>query len=267
MSLLRISELHIYPVKSARGISLHSAQLDDRGIEFDRRWMVVDENGRFLTQRTMPRMALINVDLRSDHLSLRARGVQELAIPLRSTSTKTLRVQIWSDSLEALDSGDDAAAWFTDLLGVVSRLVRMPEQGVRDVNPTYAPPHTPVSFADAFPVLLISQMSLDDLNSRLSEPVPMNRFRPNLVIEGGVAYQEDSWHNVSIGSVRFRVAKPCERCMIPTVNQDTGEGGKEPIHTLSTYRARDSKIYFGQNLIHENRGILNVGDAAYPSAD
>lgn len=138
----------------------------------------------------------------------------------------------------------------------------MPETPSRFINRKYAPENSPVSFADAFPLLLISQMSLEDLNGRLTESVPMNRFRPNLVIDGTSAFEEDTWRSLQIGSVSFRVAKPCARCTVPTVNQDTGEAGKEPIRTLSTYRTRDSKVYFGQNLIHEDRGILKVGDAA-----
>lgn len=266
MSALRLSEINIYPIKSARGISVPSAKLDDRGLEFDRRWMVVDENGHFLTQRILPKMAIIGVSLQSDHLSVGARGMQNLTIPLVSPSTKAVRVQIWSDSLDALDVGEEAASWFTEVLGLSCRLVQMPGQGVRSVNPKYAPPDTPVSFADAFPVLLISTASLADLNARLAEPVPMNRFRPNIVIDGSGAYEEDSWKCVRVGSVLFSVVKPCSRCTVPTVNQDTGESGKEPLRTLSTYRVRDSNVYFGQNLIHENRGILNVGDAAFPTA-
>jgi uncharacterized protein len=263
MSALHLSEINIYPIKSAKGISLSSAKLDARGLEFDRRWMVVDEQGHFLTQRTIPKMAVIGVSLQSDHLSVRARGTQDLMIPLESLSTKAVHVQIWSDALEALDVGDEAASWFTEVLGLNCRLVQMPREGIRSVNPHYAPPNTPVSFADAYPVLLISTASLADLNARLSEPVPMNRFRPNIVIDGSGAYEEDSWKSVRVGSVLFSVVKPCSRCTVPTVNQDTGESGKEPLRTLSTYRVRDSNIYFGQNLIHENRGILNVGDPVF----
>jgi uncharacterized protein YcbX len=225
--------------------------------------MVVDENGTFLTQRTLPRMALIHVELQRDHLAVHARGIGELTIPLRAHGSTMHPVQIWDDSLDAIDVGEDAAAWFTQTLGLRCRLVQMPEFASRFVNPKYAPEQSPVSLADAFPILLISQASLDELNSRLAEPVPMNRFRPNLVVDGCPAYEEDSWRSIRIGLVTFRVAKPCSRCAIPTVDQDTGESGKEPMRTLSTYRTRDSKVYFGQNLIHEGRGILNVGDVAH----
>ena len=265
MTTLRLSEITIYPIKSAGGISLSSVQLDDRGLELDRRWMVVDEHGLFLTQRTIPRMALITVGLHSDHLAVGARGMRNLTIPFSESPQRTKLVQVWSDSLDALDCGDDASSWFTEFLGLGCRLVRMKEEGVRFANPNYAP-EAPVAFTDAFPVLLISQASLGDLNSRLAEPVPMNRFRPNIVIEGSEAFEEDSWKSVRIGSVDFRVVKPCSRCTVPTVNQNTGERGKEPTVTLSTYRVRDSKICFGQNLVHENKGILNIGDTAHPTA-
>jgi len=260
MSSLHLTEINIYPIKSARGISLPSAQLDDSGLELDRRWTVVDEKGHFLTQRTLPKMALINVALREDCLSVTSRGLSELSIPFRRPSSEMMRVQVWEDSLDAIDVGQDAASWFTEILGLPCRLVQMPEKPERFIDSKYAPQNSPVSFADAFPLLLISQMSLEDLNARLAVPVPMNRFRPNLVIDGSSAFEEDTWRGLQISSVFFRVAKPCSRCAVPTVNQDTGEAGKEPIRTLSTYRTRDSKVYFGQNLIHEGRGILKVGD-------
>jgi uncharacterized protein YcbX len=262
MSPLRLTEINIYPVKSARGISLPSAQLDDRGLELDRRWMVVDEDGHFLSQRALPRMALINVALREDHLSITSTGFHELRVPFRTHFTGMRRVQVWNDPLDAIDVGEDAASWFSELLGLRCRLVQMPDHPSRFIDSKYAPPNSPVSFADAFPLLLISRMSLEDLNARLAEPVPMNRFRPNLVIDGTTAFEEDSWRALQIGSVSFRVAKPCARCTVPTVNQDTGETGKEPLRTLSTYRTHDSKVYFGQNLVHEGRGILKVGDIA-----
>ncbi len=259
-----LTEINIYPIKSARGISLPSARLDDRGLELDRRWMVVDEHGRFLSQRTLPKMALIQVALKEHYLAITGRGLSELNVPIQTQSTDMIRVQIFDDRLDAHDVGRDAASWFTELLGLRCKLVQMPEAPARFVNTKYAPTGAPVSFADAFPLMLMSEMSLKDLNERLTEPVAMNRFRPNLVVNGAFAFEEDTWRGLQIGSVSFIVAKPCARCTVPTVDQTTGEAGKEPIRTLSTYRTRDSKVYFGQNLIHENRGILNVGDIAHP---
>ena len=258
----RLSELHIYPIKSARGISLSSARVDFRGLEHDRRWMVVDEQGRFLTQRSIPRMALIHVDLRPSHLAVKAEGMEELLLPLRPESGDTLRIRVWDDSFDAMDTGEEAASWFTEMLSRTCRLVFMSDQTERLVNPKYAPQRTVLSFADAFPFMLISQASINDLNARLAEPVPMNRFRPNLVLDGCDAYEEDTWTSLRIGTIGFYVAKPCSRCAVPTVNQETGIRAAEPIYTLGSYRTIGGKICFGQNLTHEAQGILTVGDEA-----
>jgi uncharacterized protein len=256
----RLSELHIYPIKSARGISLASARVDIRGLEHDRRWMVVDEHGKFLTQRSMPRMALVRVELGSSQLTVKAEGMSDLLLPLRPLSGHKLRVHVWDDSLDALDTGQEAALWFTEMLSRQCRLVYMPDQTQRTVNPKYTSQGTLVSFADAFPFLLISQASLNELNSRLAAPVLMDRFRPNLVLDGCDAYEEDTWASLRIGSIIFRVAKACSRCTVPTVDQETGVRASEPILTLGTYRTIGGKIYFGQNLTHETEGILTVGD-------
>ncbi|HTY39366.1 MAG TPA: MOSC N-terminal beta barrel domain-containing protein [Bacteroidota bacterium] len=257
--MLKLTQINIYPIKSTKGISLQSARLDDRGLEFDRRWMVVDEQGQFMTQRTLPAMALIHVALQDDYLSVTSRGIGALSVPVHSGGP-TMRVQIFDDSLDAVDTGDDSSRWFSQVLGTRCRLVRMPEEPSRFVNLKYAPPKTAVGFADAFPLMLLSEASLKDLNERLAEPVPMNRFRPNLVVNGSYAFEEDTWRAIQIGAVTLRVAKPCARCTVPTVDQNTAETGKEPIRTLSSYRTRDSKVYFGQNLIHEEAGVLSVGD-------
>jgi uncharacterized protein YcbX len=257
---LRLTELHTYPIKSARGISLSSARVELRGLEHDRRWMVIDDEDSFLTQRSIPRMALIRIALGSSHLAVKSEGMNELRLPLRPESGNTRRVRVWNDTVDAMDAGDEAASWFTRMLSRPCRLVFMPDQTERLVNPKYTSQKAIVGFADAFPFLLISQASLDDLNSRLSEPVPMNRFRPNLVLEGCEAYEEDIWATVKIGNVLFRVAKPCERCSVPTVNQDTGIRATEPILTLSSYRTIGGKVCFGQNLTSDTLGELSVGD-------
>ena len=263
MPSLRLSELHIYPIKSARGISLSSARVDLRGLEHDRRWMVVDEQGIFLTQRSIPRMALIGVELSSTHLAVTAEGMNQLRVPLKHESGDSLRVHVWDDSFDAMAAGPEEAAWFTKMLSRPCRLVYMSDDTERLVNPKYSPEKSVVSFADAFPFMLISQASLNDLNTRLVEPVPMNRFRPNLVLEGCDPYEEDTWASLRIGTVGFRVAKPCSRCTVPTVNQETGIRASEPVLTLGSYRTTGGKIYFGQNLTHEARGILTVDDEVH----
>ena len=261
MPAMRLTELHCYPVKSAAGISLPSALLDDRGILNDRRWMVVDEAGNFLTQRKIPRMALLHVALEPDHLVVRSEGMDELKIGFSSGPRSIMRVRIWNDAVEAEDTGDAAAAWFSQMLGRPCRFVSMPQEAVRLVNPKYAGGERLVSFVDAFPILLISQASLDDLNARLPHPVLMNRFRPNLVIAGCSPYEEDTWKRIQIGSILFRVAKPCERCAVPSVDQETGLRGLEPLRTLEAYRTFEGKVMFGQNLIHDGPGKVNLGDA------
>jgi uncharacterized protein YcbX len=266
MPPIRISELHIYPIKSARGISPASAHLDERGLQHDRRWMVVDERGHFLTQRKIPRMALIRVEIDAASLKVSTEGMPALLILLTPQSQDLMRVQVWEDSLDAHDVGEAAASWFTKMLGRPCRLVQMPAEAERFANPKYAPEQTPVGFADAFPLLLISQASLDELNTRLTEPVPMNRFRPNIVVEGCSPHEEDTWQTLHVGAITLRVAKPCSRCSVPTVDQDTGERGSEPIRTLESYRAFGGKVLFGQNLVHKNQGILRVGDIVLPTS-
>ena len=172
----------------------------------------------------------------------------------------TVKASVWKDECAVLDEGHEAAAWFSDYLGVGARLVRLADDDARPLGTTAAQPGDRVSFADAYPFLLISEASLDGLNRRLSLPVPMDRFRPNIVVEGCGAHAEDQWRHVRIGEVDFRVAKPCSRCVITTTNQQTGESGREPLRTLATYRLEDGEILFGQNLVHGGRGEVGVGD-------
>ena len=258
MPAIRLTELSIYPIKSARGISLASAQVTDQGLRYDRRWMVVDENGSFLSQRKLPRMALIAVELASDHLVVRAPGMNDLRLPLQPQSSSTARVKIWDDTVETLPTGEDSGRWFTKYLGLPCNLVYMPRTAHRTVKPKYG--KSRATFVDAFPFLLISEESLNDLNSRLEKPVPMNRFRPNLVVSGCRPYEEDDWCEIRIASVNFRFAKACARCSIPSVDQATGVQGNEPIETLAKYRLREGRILFGQNAIHDGTGVLAVGD-------
>ncbi len=261
MTPIQLSEINIYPIKSAAGISLPAARVESRGFQCDRRWMLVDETGTFMTQRQFPRLALIQVQLTPEQLLITAPNREALVLPLSPESGDRLSVQVWNDRCEAVPMGKDIAQWFSDFLEVPCQLVYMPENSVRPINPRYGQPGERVSFADGYPFLLISQASLDDLNARLEKPVPMNRFRPNLVVSGCEAFAEDSWQRIRIGSIPFRVVKPCERCVVTTVEQTTGIRGKEPLPTLATYRLRQGKILFGQNLIPEAEGMLQVGDS------
>ena len=268
---MTLSGLFLYPVKSLRGCSVATAEVDDLGIVGDRRFLVVDENGRFLTQRVLPRMALIETALSAETLTLRAMGAGDCTVARRADGEAPLRsVSIWkSEGLLAEDCGDDAARWLSDFLATKCRLVRIGEKFRRPVLKPAAGPGDLVMFSDSCPFLVISEASLADLNDRLvaqrEDALPMNRFRPNLVVAGAAAFAEDAWTRFRIGGIVFHAAGPCTRCVMTTTDQATAERGKEPLRTLARYRrnAEDpSDVNFGQNLIHETkRGTLRVGDA------
>lgn len=255
-----LSGITIYPIKACGGIDLTSAELEARGLRHDRRWMVVDEQGQFVTQRRFPRMTLIAVRLLSDHLRVEAPGMSPLLVPLEVQADKDLTVRVWSDTVKAVSCGKEAAEWFSVFLGIPCTLAAMTDNSVRRVDSRYARNGEVVSFADAFPLLLISQPSLDDLNARLALPVPMRRFRPNLVIEGCGPFAEDRWKEIRIGNIPLHVMKPCARCVVTTVDTQTGEMQHEPLRTLATFRSVGNQVMFGQNVLHAANGTLRVGD-------
>lgn len=257
--MMTLSALHVYPVKSAAGLSLQQATVEARGLEHDRRWMVVDAKGKFMTQRQHPRLALIRVSI-DEQLRLEFPQQPPLTLPLVPSPATEIEVEVWGDRTLALSMGPEAAHWLSNSLETPCRLVYMPNHSHRPTDHGKFGPNTLVSFADAYPFLLISDASLADLNSRLAHPIPMNRFRPNLVVTGCDAYAEDTWSKIRVGNVVFRVEKACDRCSIPGVDQTTGIPRKEPLLTLSTYRRRRGKIQFGQNLVQENLGQLRVID-------
>lgn len=258
MTQLTLRGIHRYPVKSLAGEAFQALGVSPRGLVFDRHWMLVDAQDRFLTQRQQPRMTLIRARVdTAGVLHLRAPGMPDIAVG--AGGTQRVQVCVWDDRLTAAPSGDAADTWLSDFLGIACRLVGFAEEIRRPVDPDYALPSDQVGFADGFPFLLISQASLDDLNGRLAKPVPMLRFRPNLVVAGCEPYAEDGWRRIRIGDLTFRVAKPCSRCVIPTIDLETAERGREPMQTLLGYRRRDNKVYFGQNLIHDGVGQLAVG--------
>ena len=257
---LRLTGLNIYPIKSARGIALDESEIDEFGLRHDRRWMVTDQAGGFLSQRSHPRLALVKPSIPGDALRVDAPGMPPLELPLQPSGTVTTSVTVWDDTCSATWLGERAARWFSEFLEIDCYLVYMADRHVRPADTTFAPPGTRVSFADGFPFLLISEESLADLNGRLAEPLPMNRFRPNLVVAGGEPYAEDGWKRIEIGGVGLRVVKSCGRCVVTTTDQDTGERGQEPLRTLATYRRRDGLVMFGQNVVHENTGRLGLGD-------
>lgn len=261
MPKILLKGLYVYPIKSAGGISLQEAHLDYRGIEYDRRWMLVDEDRKFMSQRKYPRMALISTRLTSEHLIVEAPEMPELRLSLCPGERPNIQARIWSDTVSATPIGDYADRWFSAFLGVRCRLVYMPDREVRRTDQEYAESGDRVGFADAFPFLLVSQASLDDLSGRLDRNVPVNRFRPNLVAEGCEAFAEDGWRMLRVGGVDFRVVKPCSRCSIVMTDQASGERDREVLATLAGYRKSGKNIFFGQNLAHDATGSLRVGDA------
>ncbi|MDQ3031853.1 MAG: MOSC domain-containing protein [Myxococcota bacterium] len=260
---MRLAAITRYPIKSCRGISVASARIGRRGIEDDRRWMIVDAEGVFVTQREEARLALIGVALEGDALRLEAPGTGALTLAARSDAGVRRSVVVWRSTVEAVVSAD-ASAWMARYLGRDVSVVYMPDDVRRAIDPLHAHEGDSVSFADGYPVLLASSASLEDLNARLATPVGMSRFRPNVVIEGSPAWAEDGWSAITIGALRFRAPKPCDRCVIVTIDPATALAGREPLRTLSSFRRKDGKVLFGTNLIPELAGDetieISVGD-------
>jgi len=260
---MQLSEIIIYPIKSLKGINLGEGMVEDQGLRHDRRWMLVDDAGDFLTQREFPQMARIWVAVRGDNLVVSA-GSRSLTIPFATGDELHEGVNVWGSSLKAAVYSDEINRWFSDVLSTKCRLVGMTQRSVRKVSPHYAVRkfRDTVSFADGYPFLLIGQSSLDDLNSRLADPVAMDRFRPNLVVDDAEPFEEDRWKKIRIGTTIFHLVKPCPRCVVTTIDQATGIAlGPEPLKTLSKYRNTNGKVMFGQNLIADQPGgTVRVGD-------
>jgi len=260
-----VSALWVYPVKSCRGIALERSPVEARGLRNDRRWMIVDDAGMFITQRTEPRLALVDVAFDEPELVLRAPGMPGLRVAATTPAASRRRVTIWRDEVEGVDCGDTARQWITRWLGSPASLVFMPDDVRRPVKPAYAQPLDIVGFADGFPLLVASTSSLDDLNARMERPLPMDRFRPNIVVTGSPAWAEDGWARIQVGALagglRVRIPKPCDRCVITTTDQRTAERGVEPLRTLARFRQRDSKVFFAQNGVPDAAGSIAVGDA------
>ncbi len=261
-----VASLHVYPVKSCRGIALASAPVGERGLAFDREWMIVDGEGKFVTQRELPRLALLAPSLTSKTLELETAGMGRLAVPF-DLEGAILPVTVWRDSFSAFDQGDEAAAWLSSAMQRPLRLVRFDAAFRRYCNPTYAGSsgaHT--SFADAFPLLILSEASLADLNARLPRPLPMNRFRPNLVLSGIDAYDEDHIDEIRLGGIALKPVKRCTRCQITTTDQATAVAGVEPLPTLARYRLDEELegVTFGVNaLVAAGAGlVIHRGDRA-----
>ena len=228
---------------------MKSSPVLEKGLRFDRRWMLVDEEGNFMTQRTCPGMALFKLTLGKDQFTIRHKEHFTLLPFTNSVFDLPIETRVFDDPVTVHEVSGPCSDWFSERLNRKCKLVSFPEENRRPVDPDYQINAGQVSLADGFPFLIIGEESLGDLNKRLKVPLPMNRFRPNLVFSGGVAFEEDTWRNFTIGKNRFVGVKPCSRCVVTTVNQDTAEKDAEPLATLSTYRKRGGNVYFGQNVI------------------
>lgn len=260
--MLKVSELFIYPIKSLGGIPVSSATITDRGFQYDRRWMLVDTNKCFLTQREFPQMALLKVDFFDGGFIVHHKFKKsEPAIISNSVfSNESATAEVWSDKCRVHFVSGMLDQWFSDMLSIKCRLVYMPDVTRRRVDSRYAMNKEITSLSDGYPFLIIGQSSLDDLNRRLADPLPINRFRPNIVFSGGDPYMEDCMERFSINDIQFFGVKLCGRCTITTVNQENATKAAEPLRTLSTYRKKHNKIYFGQNLLHKGEGEIHIGD-------
>ncbi|XP_051135925.1 uncharacterized protein LOC127254716 [Andrographis paniculata] len=286
-----VRSLIVYPIKSCQGISLRRVPISSTGFRWDRQWLVVNSKGRAYTQRVEPRLALVGVELpseafsenwkpdKSSYLVIKAPGMSDLKVPLIRPTKTVDGVSVWEWSGSAVDEGAAAAEWFTSYLGKPSRLVRFNDASeVRNVDSNYAQGYK-VMFADGYPFLLVSQGSMDALNSLLKEPVPVNRFRPNILVDGCEPFMEDVWAEIRINESTFRGVKLCSRCKVPTINQETAVAGPEPMETLLTFRSdkdlrqknksQKGKMYFGQNMVCSdslNKGtgkMIKVGDPVF----
>jgi uncharacterized protein len=251
MHLATISDLFVYPVKSARGIGRERVRIAPTGFEWDRQWMLIDARGMFLSQRTHPQLARLIPEVLEGALRLSTAGLPALTVPFRSVGAR-LSVRVHRDPCVGIDQGEEAAAWLGQLAGQAVRLVRVPEDAARVANPKYAHDFAaPMGFADGYPILVCNQASLADLNARMPDAVPMDRFRPNIVLSGLPPWAEDHIASLSVGPLTLRLVKPCERCTIPAVDQQSGRAATDPAPVLRQFRFDKTLlgILFGENAV------------------
>lgn len=262
--MVHLSALYRFPLKSCKPEALQRAALDELGLEGDRRWMLVDaSNGRFLTQRVLPQMSQLSVLWNATGgVTFSAPGMQPLDVPVPADTETNLRgVTLWRDTFQVPDAGEAAANWATEFIGKAARVVYAPLARARSLGEGYGAVHDKVAFPDGFPLLLIGQGSLDALSSRIGRPMEMLRFRPNMVVSGAEAFAEDGWKRIRIGGIDFRLVKPCARCILTTIDPATGirSDDREPFTTLKTFRETEAGVMFGQNVVSDGKGQLEVG--------
>ncbi len=259
MSSIVITGLRTYPIKSLGGFESDWVQVEKRGFQYDRRWLLVDENNVFLTQRSDTRMALYRTECSSNGLVVSNPNKERMVIPYVPEGDRRM-VQIWSSHCDAVQVNATVDEWFSDFLGIRCSLVFMPDDSVRPTSPSFSKPDDMVSFADGYPVMIAGESSLEDLNGRLEVPLPMNRFRPNIIVSGSAPFEEDIWKSCKTGEVELRSTKLCGRCSVTATNQETGEVGIEPLKTLASYRLRDQSINFGAYFVPDRLGQIRVGE-------
>lgn len=259
---MEISEIYVYPIKSLGGYAVQQAQIVRTGLQYDRRWMLVDEQNVFLTQRQYPEMALLKVEeVERGFLVTHKKDItRAVLVPFIPESSATMMVTIWDDTCEAVEVSNACNQWFSEILGMSARLVYMPDTTERKVNKQYACNEEITAFSDGYPMLMIGQSSMDLLNQKLLEPLGIDRFRPNIVFTGAHAHLEDEMASFTINGINFLGVKPSSRCVVTTINQQTAERGKEPLQTLAGYRQKNNKIYFGQNVLPQESGIIKLRD-------
>lgn len=253
-----LSEIYIYPVKSLAGINVLNWPVTEKGLLHDRKWMLIDSNNHFLSQRRLPKMALIKTEIANEELILSSKTSGCISIPLYPEDGDQINTTIWHDQCLAKTTSKIADQWLSDFLNIECKLVYQPDETVRPVDPDYSIASDKVNFSDGFPFLIVSQASLDALNQVLHSQISIHRFRPNLVISNCDSYAEDGWREISINSIKFRLPKPCSRCSVPTIDLETAQTNKEPLATLNRLRKWNKQVFFGQNALHNNTGVLSV---------
>jgi hypothetical protein len=262
-----VAQLNVHPVKGLKAIPVEKAVVTARGLAHDRRFMVVDAEGHFLSQREFPRMATVWTEVAGDELRLAAPDLEEVAVPLEPLDGEPLVATVWDSECAAIAPSPEADRWLSEALGRPCRLVYMPDSTRRESKPRAAGPGHLVGFADGYAHLVISEASLAALNARLARPVPMERFRPNIVVAGCAPFAEDGWRDFTVGTATLRMAKPCGRCQVTTTDQSTGDvTGPEPLATLSSWRmSPEFGAMFGMNAVTVRPGEVRVGDAVVPA--
>jgi uncharacterized protein YcbX len=255
-----LSDIYIYPVKSLAGIKVSTWPVNEKGLLHDRKWMLIDGNNQFLSQRRVPKMVLIKTQIVDDTLILSTATSGSISLPLNPEGGDNINTTIWKDQCLAKTTRQEVDQWLSNFLDIECKLVYQPDDAVRPVDPDYSIATDKVNFSDGFPFLIVSEASLTSLNQEMDLQLPMQRFRPNLVISNCEAYAEDSWREIQINNIDFRLPKPCSRCSVPTIDIETAQTSKEPLTTLNRLRRWNNHVFFGQNALHNTEGELSIGN-------